>query len=107
MGSRGPTVTAATRGEAFWAKTDAAQGAAPQGLSLGKAFKPLLEIGAVADRPLRPARLPADSREPARTNSPTDNSPPSPGRRAAHSHAPGRANGGRLRLFHLRALQPQ
>src|ERR1039458_5877496 len=35
----------------------------------------LLEIGAVAGRSFKPARRHADSREPARTNSPTGNSP--------------------------------
>src|ERR1019366_6774882 len=54
-------------------KIDAAQGTAPQGLSRGKAFQALLEIGAAEGRSINPAQLPANSRGPARTNSPTGN----------------------------------
>jgi hypothetical protein len=61
--------------EAFLAGAHLLQGAAPQRLSCEKAFQPLLEIGAVAGRSFKPARRHADSREPARTNSPTGNSP--------------------------------
>src|ERR1019366_7722083 len=71
-------------------KIDAAQGTAPQGLSRGKAFQALLEIGAAEGRSINPAQLPANSRGPARTNSPTGNSPPSISKLAAHSPEPGR-----------------
>src|ERR1035441_2136714 len=71
-------------------KIDAAQGTAPQGLSRGKAFQALLEMGAAEGRSINPAQLPANSRGPARTNSPTGNSPPSISKLAAHSPEPGR-----------------